>query len=60
MRFAFAQLSRLPPGGVKWPSQSPSGGRLPKKRLPGGAAGGGPPGDAEVMSVLRCCHRCYC
>ncbi len=49
MRFAFAQLSRVPPGGVKWPSQSPSGGRLPNKRLPGGVAGGGPPGGAEMV-----------
>lgn len=50
MRFAFSQLSRLPPGGVKWPSQSPSGGSLTKKRLPGG---GGPPGGAEVVSGVR-------
>ena len=50
MRFAFSQLSRLPPGGVKWPSQSPSGGSLAKKRLPGG---GGPPGGAEVVSAVR-------
>lgn len=58
MRFAFSQLSRLPPGGVKWPSQSPSGGSLAKKRLPGG---GGPPGGAEVVSGVRffffvCCN----
>lgn len=49
MRFAFSQLSRLPPGGVKWPSQSPSGGTLAKKRLPGGMVGGG---AAEVVRIL--------
>ncbi|CAN0136926.1 unnamed protein product, partial [Ectocarpus fasciculatus] len=44
MRFAFSQLSRLPPGGVKWPAQSPSGGSPAKKRYPGGIVG--PPGGA--------------
>eukprot|EP00752_Nemacystus_decipiens_P002592 g2425.t1 len=50
MRFAFSQLSRVPPGGVKWPSQSPSGGSLGKKRLPGGA---GPPAGGEVVAPRR-------
>ncbi|CAM9699532.1 unnamed protein product, partial [Ectocarpus fasciculatus] len=49
MRFAFSQLSRLPPGGVKWPAQSPSGGSLAKKRYPGGIVG--PPGGAAPAAA---------
>ncbi|CAM9483766.1 unnamed protein product [Ectocarpus sp. 13 AM-2016] len=51
MRFAFSQLSRLPPGGVKWPDQSPSGGSLAKKQYPGGIAG--PPGGAAAADTPR-------
>lgn len=61
MRFAFSQLSRLPPGGVKWPAQSPSGGSLAKKRYPGGIVG--PPGGAAAavsvtLTRSRCCFVC--
>lgn len=57
MRFAFSQLSRLPPGGVKWPNQSPSGGRLNKKRGRGPEMGG-PPGGPDVVRRLVVC-RCF-